>query len=81
MNVSPGLRRKLDEDVTLMAKKQGSDSARPSAHRNKLVGLRLEADIREQAQNMATTERRSLALMCAILVEEALAARQQQQGK
>lgn len=56
-----------------MAKKKSE--SRPSGNKYKLIGLRLEDSKRQQVQEMATAERRSLAMMCAILIEEALAAR------
>lgn len=62
-----------------MAKKQST--SRPAGNKYKLIGLRLVDDVREQVEEMATGERRPVAQMCAILVEEALAARQQKQSK
>lgn len=56
-----------------MAKQQGTN--RPAGNKHKLIGLRLEEGKRQEVQDMATKERRSLAMMCAILIEEALEAR------
>ena len=59
-----------------MAKKaMEASTPLPSGHKHRLVGLRLEESVREAVQALATAERRSLAQMCAILVEEAMAAR------
>ncbi len=54
-------------------KKKGE--SRAGVHKHKLIGLRLDDARRQQVQDMATGERRSLAQMCAILIEEALEAR------
>jgi hypothetical protein len=54
-----------------MARKKRTDSG----HKHKLVGLRLPEAVRLQVKALADAERRSLAQMCAILVEEALQAR------
>jgi hypothetical protein len=56
-----------------MAKKK--HTTRPAGNKYKLIGLRLEDSKRQAVQDMATAERRSLAMMCAILIEEALEAR------
>jgi hypothetical protein len=60
-----------------MAKKK--DTSRRAGNKHKLIGLRLEESKRQEVQDMATAERRSLAMMCAILIEEALAARKGKQ--
>jgi hypothetical protein len=54
-----------------MAKKRPKDGG----HKHKLVGLRLEESFKLKIQAMADAERRSLASMCAILIEEAFQAR------
>jgi hypothetical protein len=54
-----------------MAKKR----PKGSGHKHKLVGLRLPEAVRQEVQALAIAERRSLAMMSTILIEEALAAR------
>jgi hypothetical protein len=54
-----------------MSKKRDSTSR----HKYKAIGLRLDEAKRQEVTDMALAERRSLAQMCAILVEEALEAR------
>jgi hypothetical protein len=61
-----------------MAKKNKTDgggSDRPDRHKHRLVGLRLSGPMREAAEGLARRERRTLAAMCKLLVEEALIAR------
>ena len=54
-----------------------SDTAsNSSGHKHKAIGLRLDDIRRQQVEELATAERRSLAQMCAILIEEALEARE-----
>jgi hypothetical protein len=64
--------------VKAMARKKkdkDSPSQTPNRHKYQLVGLRLPDDLREAIQELADKQRRSLAQMCWILVEEAMAAR------
>jgi hypothetical protein len=60
-----------------MAKKRKSEGAGAASdrHLHRMVGLRLPASVREAAERVARRERRSLAQLCGILVEEALQAR------
>jgi hypothetical protein len=44
-------------------------------HTNRMIGLRLPEEVRQEIEAMATVEYRPLATMCAVLVLEALAAR------
>jgi hypothetical protein len=60
-----------------MTKKKSTSP--PAGNRYKLVGLRLNDALRQAAQDLATAERRSLAQMCSILIEEALQARKEKE--
>jgi hypothetical protein len=60
---------------TTMAKKR--DERKGSRHKFKPIGLRLDDRWRDKAQALADAERRSLAQMCQILVEEAITTREQ----
>jgi hypothetical protein len=61
--------------MTIMAKKKSDDRSK-SRHKFKAIGLRLDDARRQQLQVLANAERRSLAQMAQILVEEALDARE-----
>jgi hypothetical protein len=60
--------------MTTMAQKK--DTRKGSRHKYSPIGLRLNDERRQQAEALAKAERRSLAQMCMILVEEALDARE-----
>jgi hypothetical protein len=61
--------------MKIMAKKKPAGSR----HKHKAIGLRLDDSKRQEVEALAASERRSLAMMCQILVEEALAARKGKQ--
>ena len=65
-------------------KKPAGGEAQPQGpasggHKYRLVGLRLPEEVRQEVQDRADGERRSLAQMCAILIEEALQARKEKE--
>jgi hypothetical protein len=61
--------------IATMAKKKTDPGGAGDRHRHTAVGLRLPPELRATVESLAREERRSLAQMCAILVEEGLAAR------
>lgn len=58
----------------IMAKKKPKDEA-ADRHRHKVIGVRPPEDLRIVLEDLATKDRRPVATMCVILLEEALQAR------
>lgn len=61
-----------------MAKKKAG--SRPAGNKYKLLGVRPNDELRAQIEALAASERRSVAQMGEILLEEALAARKKRKG-
>jgi hypothetical protein len=64
---------------TMARKKKVESGVDSSGHKHRLVGLRLEESVRDKVKALAVAERRSLAMMCVILIEEAMKARGEKQ--
>jgi hypothetical protein len=81
--------RKARPRMRTMARKKKPTGGEPQqppgpasgGHKYRLVGLRLPEEVRQQVQDMADGERRSLSQMSAILIEEALQARKEKGKK
>jgi hypothetical protein len=77
MRSEPYLARKSGSTTTMAKKKSEERGERySSGHKHKLIGVRLEASLRQQVETLAVAETRSLAQMCVVLIKEALVARE-----